>query len=463
VLKESCTRDETGAAGSARTPTADALGYVERERAAVSAVREYLDIIRSPRGPATDDDVARRKWLKEELRKWLPVDRWAAAYAATALGNAEMAQAVDSADASESSRVRFSYAARILRIAIRSLDRAEATEEIEHLSLLERRAEALAYSGQHQEALAALNDAAKAWPLDTEHSRTRARLLGQQGALRQAHDEWQRVLALEPADLEARLQIGRCCLDLVRGSDRGRQSMLYEQAERLLGEARELAEPADRHAVEWLLGDLCHSRRDVVGALDHYRVSAALKGDDEQLQLDFAIRLCDAGHYDECTSQCARLLGKRQGLIRANSLNLMAYAAAEKDTGLDEARGWIDEAIQTLEVLRDTVDGPALKSATAAFLDTKGWILVKQGDVEQGLALLERAIATEGDSGRYWHLCLAYLARLRSCPDYQGRWDMELRLARCCQHVLDLDPETKYREDAMRLLAEFSGRVMRTA
>ena len=65
--------------------------------------------------------------------------------------------------------------------------------------------------------------------------------------------------------------------------------------------------------------------------------------------------------------------------------NNLAYTYAENDTNLDEAMGLVDEAL-------------AVESGDPYFLDTKGWIYYKQGQLKNAGLCLERALASEPDN-----------------------------------------------------------------
>jgi tetratricopeptide (TPR) repeat protein len=70
--------------------------------------------------------------------------------------------------------------------------------------------------------------------------------------------------------------------------------------------------------------------------------------------------------------------------------NFLAYCLAQKGDRLDEALGLIDEALKS-------------EPKSAAFLDTKGWVLVKMGKVQEARDVLKDAldICRKGDDSCY--------------------------------------------------------------
>ena len=92
--------------------------------------------------------------------------------------------------------------------------------------------------------------------------------------------------------------------------------------------------------------------------------------------------LLDSGRASEAAARFEAAL--ERGGREPEMLNAVAYALAEAGEQLEAAGALVDEALRA-------------EAGNADFLDTKGWILCRQGQVEQGLVWVRRASeASEG-------------------------------------------------------------------
>lgn len=93
-------------------------------------------------------------------------------------------------------------------------------------------------------------------------------------------------------------------------------------------------------------------------------------------------RQLDRGDVDAAADAFARAL-ERNG-EDPETLNAAAYGFALAGRRLDEADTWADAALQ-------------LEPENPSYLDTKGWIACRRGDVDTGLAWIEKAREAGGD------------------------------------------------------------------
>ena len=74
-----------------------------------------------------------------------------------------------------------------------------------------------------------------------------------------------------------------------------------------------------------------------------------------------------------------------------NALNAMGYMLAEQNTRLQEARAYIEQALQ-------------LQPDSAAILDSMGWVLYRLGDLDGARDYLRRAYTKDQDEEIAAHL-----------------------------------------------------------
>ena len=145
-----------------------------------------------------------------------------------------------------------------------------------------------------------------------------------------------------------------------------------ERAQLQIGEAqllREAGRNADAHAV----------------------LAAGLAKEPDQPELLYEIALLaeKMGRVDELESRLRRLLEIRPD--HAHALNALGYSLADRNTRLGEARELIERAL-------------ALAPGDPFILDSKGWVLFRQGETQAALDVLNRAFGIRADPEIAAHL-----------------------------------------------------------
>lgn len=113
-----------------------------------------------------------------------------------------------------------------------------------------------------------------------------------------------------------------------------------------------------------------------------------------------------------------------------NALNNLAYLLAEEGKNPDLALGYAQKAAE-------------LAPDNAAVQNTLGWVLYKKGMYSMAVRHLERAVATENNAKRSYHLALAYL-----------RTGDKARAQRALQTVLRQHPDSPEAKQAKQLMAQ---------
>jgi Flp pilus assembly protein TadD len=116
----------------------------------------------------------------------------------------------------------------------------------------------------------------------------------------------------------------------------------------------------------------------------------------------------------------------------ATANNDLGYLWAEQGKNLEEAERLIRKAIETDRAERKrqgALEIPAAEEDNAAYIDSLGWVLFKQGHVQEACQQLERATQlADGDDPVIWdHLGHAY-RQLDQLPQARQAWQKALRL-----------------------------------
>ncbi|MFN4148776.1 MAG: tetratricopeptide repeat protein [Rhodocyclaceae bacterium] len=145
-----------------------------------------------------------------------------------------------------------------------------------------------------------------------------------------------------------------------------------ERVSLLIGEAqllREAGRIADAHAV-------------LVAALEK-------QPDEPELLYEAALLAERLGHLDELESRLKRLIEIRPD--HAHAYNALGFSLADRNIRLAEARALIDRALELAP------DDPFI-------LDSKGWVLFRQGETQAALEALQRAYTARPDPEIAAHL-----------------------------------------------------------
>jgi tetratricopeptide (TPR) repeat protein len=136
----------------------------------------------------------------------------------------------------------------------------------------------------------------------------------------------------------------------------------------------------------------------------------------------------------EAVQQAEALLRWSRGanlVSYALTLNNAGYTLADADVDLPQAQRMIEHAVEAAPL-------------EASFTDSLGWVLYRQGDLQQAAFYLERAARQMGshvDPAYYYHLGAVYAA--------QGRHDWA---ERALGKALEIDPHNQEAQDALRRL-----------
>ena len=146
--------------------------------------------------------------------------------------------------------------------------------------------------------------------------------------------------------------------------------------------ATEAANPRER--AQLLVGEAQLLREAGRNADAHAVLSAALaqQPDQPELLYDIALLAEKLGRVDELESRLRRLIEIKPD--HAHALNALGFSFAERNIRLDEARTLIERALD-------------LAPNDPFILDSKGWVLFRQGQPEAALEALRRAFGIRAD------------------------------------------------------------------
>ncbi len=222
---------------------------------------------------------------------------------------------------------------------------------------------------------------------------------------------WFETLIGTPREQEAAMQLGQLAqqagqlekaLAYYSGVTRGvaaldaltRRAVVLAELDRL-DEARVLlqrvAEDLPQAASRLLMieVELLNSANETDAALDLLNAAISDQPDDADLRYARALTLERTGDIPSAEEDLRVVLDADENDARA--LNALGYLLVLQGTRLDEARDLIDRAL-------------VIEPNDPAIIDSKGWLLFKQGDVEGSLVWLERAYAAYPDAEVAAHL-----------------------------------------------------------
>lgn len=161
-----------------------------------------------------------------------------------------------------------------------------------------------------------------------------------------------------------------------------------------------------------------------------------------------AIELGEKGLEEALTQGKQDLVTRYKGDL-AEARNLLAYYLyAEQGVNLEEGEHLIKQA---LEAATDN-------ETRGAYLDTQAWIYYKQGKYDEAIRVLEQAISlTMGTVEERYHLAMAYEQKAESCEEAE-RADLLTQARAQWEHVLDIDPESKWGKIARQRLSGMEGK-----
>jgi len=154
-----------------------------------------------------------------------------------------------------------------------------------------------------------------------------------------------------------------------------------DEARRQLEDA-ETANPQEK--VQLLIGEAQLLREAGKLAEAHAVLAAGLETQPDQPDLLYETALLaeKLGRADELETRLRRLIALRPD--HAHALNALAYSLAERNERLDEARALVDRALQ-------------LAPNDPFILDSKGWVLFRQGEPQAALEVLKTAFGIRPD------------------------------------------------------------------
>lgn len=132
-----------------------------------------------------------------------------------------------------------------------------------------------------------------------------------------------------------------------------------------------------------------------------------------------------------------------------------AFIYAERDTNLPHALELIGHAQEYIEKIEKGRE--AHLQYPARYSDCKGWILYKQGKIDDAIKCFECALSKTADAEVYLHLALAYERKLKTCKD-----DVQLfaQLEACCLHAQKLDFKNECEPVVRDILQRIHGQTL---
>ncbi|MEW6512684.1 MAG: tetratricopeptide repeat protein [Pseudomonadota bacterium] len=175
--------------------------------------------------------------------------------------------------------------------------------------------------------------------------------------------------------------------------------------------ASEAANPRER--TQLLIGESQLLREAGRVADAHATLTAALEQQPDQPELMYEVALLaeKLGRVDELESRLRRLIEIKPD--HAHALNALGFSLADRNLRLDEARKLIDQALE-------------LAPNDPFILDSKGWVLFRQGDAEGALDVLKRAFGIRADPEIAAHIG-EVLWSLGRRDEARRTWDMALK------------------------------------
>ncbi|MCB1798279.1 MAG: tetratricopeptide repeat protein, partial [Gammaproteobacteria bacterium] len=111
--------------------------------------------------------------------------------------------------------------------------------------------------------------------------------------------------------------------------------------------------------------------------------------EDHDLRYNRALYIVELGDFEGMERDLRRLLDEDPD--HADALNALGYTLADRNERLDEAFALVSRALK-------------LRPDSPAVLDSMGWVLYRQGDLEQAAVYLRRALDLSQDDEIAAHL-----------------------------------------------------------
>jgi tetratricopeptide (TPR) repeat protein len=124
-------------------------------------------------------------------------------------------------------------------------------------------------------------------------------------------------------------------------------------------------------------------------ALALYATALAAYPDNEDLRYNRALLVVESGDFESMERDLRQLIAENPDNVDA--LNALGYTLADRNERLDEAFDLISRALK-------------LRPDSAAILDSMGWVLYRQGELDQAVVYLRRALKLNQDDEIAAHL-----------------------------------------------------------
>lgn len=124
-------------------------------------------------------------------------------------------------------------------------------------------------------------------------------------------------------------------------------------------------------------------------ALALYETALAAYPDNEDLRYNRALLVVESGDFESMERDLRQLIAENPDNVDA--LNALGYTLADRNERLDEAFELISRALK-------------LRPDSAAILDSMGWVLYRQGELDQAVVYLRRALKLNQDDEIAAHL-----------------------------------------------------------
>lgn len=268
----------------------------------------------------------------------------------------------------------------------------------------------LLQAGEDERALEAFRSVLREEPDDADALHAAAVLAEGLGEPGQAREWLERLVEIRDYENEARFRLGRLAeedgdresalawYETVRGQLRGDAQLRIALLEAREGEVeaaldRLTALPADdagfRARVAVIRGFVLRSERRYEEAVDAYSEGLESVPGDYDLLYGRALSRADLGDINGAVADLEEILKGTPD--DAHALNALGYILADEGVRLEEAHELIRRALE-------------LQPDHPAILDSMGWVLFRQGRLEEARSYLERAFAAEPDAEIGAHL-----------------------------------------------------------
>jgi tetratricopeptide (TPR) repeat protein len=377
----------------------------------------------------------------------------------------------------------FGMAEKKCRLAIQKLEE-KYPHEVRLLHLRPLLATALSKQGKHCEAVQVVQQAASIDALDCYTREHLGDMYLERGDFERAVDAWREALSLKsvhmqsPHDPEIDFKIGKAYAQFALQHHKLSQRKIENQkALEYLKHALDRYEndqQKQKLAVYHYLGYFHFALGEYEDAIKHFRVTQRFGFAQLTSTFYLGYAFLRLREYDEAIGQfyslydCADKLRQKKPLmtiiepeqpLENFSLGDMlalakwgqAFVYAERGTNLQVGLKLINDA---QELIQSTFGKHNTDQARfpALYLDCKGWILHKQGKSNDAIQCLENAVKLEAKAEIYFHLALAYEARLQKALFRKQRQNLIKQVRTCCKHIQELDLDGQYEQQVNDLL-----------